>query len=121
MPLDSLATVLLLPRPWFWLSTRTSSVAELDFHLVAFKRNLCFVVLCRGENLSILLNICVEDRKLLFSYWLLNATNYVAHSLLRIRSVHLDPLLLVWNVFFWNAFVKILTFSFLEEVKDSCK
>ena len=86
-------------RPWFWLSTRTSPVAELDFHLVAFKRNLCFVVLCRGQNRSILLNICVEDRKFLFSYWLLNATNYVAHSLLRVRSVHFDPLLLTRNVF----------------------
>ena len=40
VPLDSLATVLLLPKPWFRFSTRTSSVAELDLHLVAFTKNL---------------------------------------------------------------------------------
>ena len=46
MPLDSLATVLLLPKPWFRFSTRTSSVAELDLHLVAFKRNFNFFLFC---------------------------------------------------------------------------
>ena len=41
--MGSLGTVLLLPKPWLWFSTRTSSVAELDLHLVAFKRNFTFL------------------------------------------------------------------------------
>ena len=52
----------------------------------------------------------MEDRKFLFSYWLLNATNYVYGGCISILFC------LLGVCFIGTHFAKILAFSFLEEL-----
>ena len=85
-PVDSLGTVLLLPKPWLWFSTRTSSVAELDLHLVAFKRNFTF--------LFFFCSLLWREPFCLTEYLRGRSKIIVFRNQLRIRSEHFDPLLL---------------------------
>ena len=113
-PVDSLATILLLPKPCFRFSTRTSSVAELDLHLVAFKRNffLFYFFFC---------SVLWREPFCLTEYLRGRSKIIVFKNQLRIRSEHFDPLLL-GVCFIGTHFLKIHpSFFFLEEFQDSCK
>ena len=93
---------MLLPKkPWFRFSTRTSLVAELDLHLVAFTKNFKLFCCSVSWREPFCLTEYLRGRSKIRVFILATERNQ-----LRIRSVHFDPLPL-GVCFIGTHFVKI--------------
>ena len=102
---------------WFRFSTRTSPVTGLALYFVAFTR-ATLVVLCRGENGTVVLSNWVSARKIenscILGYWLLNVT--IWGVCISILFCFFEAILEV--CFFWNAFLENFSIFFSRRGRE---
>ena len=98
-------------KPWFRFSKRTSSVAELDLHLVAFTKNFKLFCCSVSWREPFCLTEYLRGRWKIRVFILATERNQLS-----IKSVHFDPLF-TRSVFYWNAFRENLIIFFSGRVR----